>query len=70
MLRIILKQLFLVFYICLAHKQALAITGEEISAKVSDWLIKEGINGKPVFSKNSSFNDCKTQIEISNLYLL
>ena len=48
MLRIILKQLFLVFCICLANKQALAITGEEISAKVSDWLIKEGINGKPI----------------------
>ena len=68
MLRIILKQLFLVFCICLANKQAVAITGEEISAKVSDWLIKEGINGKPIFSKNSSFNDCKTQIEIARIF--
>ena len=46
MLRIILKQLFLAFYICLANKQAVAITGEEISAKVSDWLIKVKIHLK------------------------
>ena len=58
MLRIILKQLFLAFYICLANKQAVAITGEEISAKVSQWLIKEGIKGTPVFSKNTFYEDC------------
>ena len=59
--------LFLIL-ISLINKQAIAITGEEISAKVSNWLIKEGINGKPIFSKNSSFKDCKTKIEIERIF--
>ena len=37
--------------ISIINNQAFAISGEEISAKVSEWLVNEGIKGIPVFSK-------------------
>ena len=51
----IIKKFVLVILIFLINKQATAITGEEISAKVSQWLLKEGIKGTPVFSKNTFY---------------
>ena len=51
MFKTILKQIFWIILICLTNKQVIAITGEEISTKVSNWLDKEGINGSPVFLK-------------------
>jgi flagella basal body P-ring formation protein FlgA len=62
------KQFFCTILICFLNKQALAITGEEISGKVSDWLTKKGINGTPVFSKNSYFKDCNNKIEIKKMF--
>jgi len=50
------------------NKQAIAITGEEISIKVSHWLTKEGIAGTPIFSKNSFYKDCNDQIEIKKMF--
>jgi len=64
----ILKNFFLIILICLINKQVFAITGEEISSRVSKWLISEGITGSPVFSKNSSFKDCTNGIEITKLF--
>ena len=52
MFKIIIKNFLLVILISIINKQAIAITGEEISTKVSQWLTKEGIKGTPVFSKN------------------
>ena len=64
-----IKNLFLlVILISFISKQAMAITGEEISSKVSQWLTKEGIEGTPVFSKKSFYKDCNSQIEIKNLF--
>ena len=54
--------------ISLINKQAIAITGEEISAKVSKWLTKEGIEGIPIFSKNSIYNDCNDKIKIKKMF--
>ena len=68
MLSKMLKNFLLIILIYLINKQAFAITGEEISSKVSNWLIKEGVSGIPVFSKNASFNDCKNGIEITKLF--
>ena len=64
----IIKNFLLVILIFLINKQATAITGEEISAKVSQWLIKEGIKGTPVFSKNTFYKDCNDEIEIKKVF--
>ena len=68
MLGKILKNFLFIILICLINKQVVALTGEEISLKVSKWLIEEGVSGSPVFSKNSSFNDCNNSIEITKLF--
>ena len=57
-----LKIFFWFILISLINKQTLAISGEEITTKVSQWLTKEGINGTPDFSKNIHFKDCKNKI--------
>ena len=51
MFKIIIKTFLFVILISIINKQAIAITGEEISTKVSQWLTKEGVKGFPVFSK-------------------
>ena len=68
MFKIIIKKFLLAILILIINKQALAITGEEISIKVSQWLTKEGIEGIPVFSKNSSYKDCNSEIEIKKIF--
>ena len=44
---------------------ALAISGKEISKKVSDWLTINGVSGSPVFSDNRVYNDCDQKLKIS-----
>ena len=68
MFKIIIKIFLLVILIFIMNKQAIAITGEEISAKVSQWLTKEGIVGTPLFSKNSIYKDCNNGIEIKKMF--
>jgi len=68
MIKIILKKFFWIILICLINKQTFAISGEEVSIKVSQWLTKEGINGTPVFSKNSHFKDCENKINIKKVF--
>ena len=68
MFKIPIKEISWIILICLISKETLAITGEEISAKVSDWLTEKGVNGTPVFSKNRRFRDCKNQIEIKKVF--
>ena len=69
MVKIIIKNFLLVILISIMNKQAIAITGEEISTKVSKWLTKEGIEGTPVFSKNSFYKDCNNEIEIKKMLI-
>ena len=68
MFKIILRNFIWIILISIINKQAIAITGEEISSKVSQWLIKEGIKGTPVFSKNTLFKDCSNEIEIKKVF--
>ncbi len=68
MLKIIRLHFCLLILICFTTSQSIAITGEEISAKVSEWLVEKGVNGTPVFSKNISFKDCENEIEIKKLF--
>ena len=68
MFKTILKNFLLVFLISIMNNQSIAISGEEISTKVSEWLTKEGIKGTPVFSKNTFYEDCDNEIEITKLF--
>jgi len=68
MFKVIIKNFLLVILIPIINKQAIAISGEEISTKVSEWLIKEGIKGTPIFSKNSFYKDCNNEIEIKKMF--
>ena len=68
MFKIIIKNFLFVILISVINKQAIAITGEEISTKVSQWLTKEGIEGIPVFSKKSFYKDCNNEIEIKKMF--
>ena len=68
MFKIKFENFFWIILICLINKQTFAISGEDISAKVSQWLTKEGINGTPVFSKNIHFKDCKNKLEIKKVF--
>jgi flagella basal body P-ring formation protein FlgA len=49
-------------------KETIAITGKEISEKISSWLLIEGIQGKPIFPKTSVFKDCGGDIQINKTY--
>ena len=68
MFKVIIKYFLLVILIPIINKQAIAMSGEEISTKVSKWLIKEGIKGTPIFSKNSFYKDCNNEIEIKKMF--
>ena len=68
MFKVIIKNFLLVILISIINKQSIAISGEEISTKVSEWLIKEGIKGTPIFSKNSFYKDCNNEIEIKKMF--
>ena len=68
MFKMIIKNFLLVILILIINKQAIGITGEEISSKVSQWLINEGVKGTPVFSKNSFYKDCNSEIEIKKCF--
>ena len=43
----------------------LAISGKEISSKVSNWLSSNGILGTPIFSDSRIYKDCNQKLEIS-----
>ena len=68
MFKMIIKIFLFVTLISIINKQAIAISGEEISTKVSQWLTNEGIKGTPVFSKNTFYKDCNNEIEIKKMY--
>ena len=68
MFKIFSKYLLTVLAVTLLSKPTMAITGKDISEKVSEWLVSEGVKGKPVFSKTSVYNDCKNTLEIKKLY--
>ena len=46
-------------------KQAIALSGEDISKKISEWLITENVSGKPIFSKKSIYKDCSNDLKMT-----
>lgn len=45
--------------------QAIALSGEDISKKISEWLITENVSGKPIFSKKSIYKDCSNDLKMT-----
>jgi len=45
--------------------QAIALSGEDISKKISEWLITENVSGKPIFSKKSIYKDCSKDLKMT-----
>ena len=68
MFKLFSKYLLIFLVGTLFSKSTIAITGKDISEKVSKWLVSEGVNGKPVFSKTSVYKDCKNNLEIRKMY--
>ena len=68
MFKIFSKYLFTILAVTFLSKPTMGITGKDISEKVSEWLVSEGVKGKPVFSKTRVYKDCKNNLEIKKLY--
>ena len=68
MYKIIFKYLSIIFCISFINQNCFAITGKEISNKISDWLLLEGVEGKAIFSKTKIYNDCKSDYKISKTF--
>ena len=68
MFKVFSKYLFNVLAFTLLSKPTMAITGKDISEIVSDWLVSEGVNGKPVFSNSSVYKDCNNNLEVKKIY--
>jgi flagella basal body P-ring formation protein FlgA len=62
------KYIIFFFSIIFLNNESLAITGKEISHKISEWLLVKGIDGKPIFSKTIVFKDCDGNLKISKLF--
>ena len=61
-----ISRIFILITILTFHSNfVLAISGKEISTKVSDWLTFNGVSGSPVFSDNRIYNDCDQKLQIS-----
>jgi len=59
------KYLLIFLSITFINKETEAITGKDISHKISEWLLLEGISGEPVFSKKSVYKDCSSELQIT-----
>ena len=51
--------------IIFVSNQAIALSGEDISKKISEWLITENVSGKPIFSKKSIYKDCSNDLKMT-----
>ena len=65
---LIFSKILWIILIFSINNQAMAISGQEISQKVSKWLVNEGIKGSPIFSNKSVFKDCNKEIEIKKMF--
>lgn len=68
LLKKLLYYVLTILIISTISKQTIAITGKEVSEKISTWLLTQGIEGKPLFSKTIVFKDCGSDIQINKAY--
>jgi flagella basal body P-ring formation protein FlgA len=63
-----LKILLSILFVSFVSHTSTALTGEEISNQVDQWLLKEGVVGKSVFPQNVVYKDCKDNLKISKVF--
>ena len=68
MFRSFFKYLLIFLSITFINKETKAINGKDISNKISEWLLLEGISGDPVFSKKSVYKDCSSELQITRAF--
>ena len=66
--KIFLKYFSIIFCISFINQNCFAISGKEISNKISDWLLLEGVEGNPIFSKTKIYKDCKGNYIITKTF--
>lgn len=62
------RYIFIFIIFIFKTELTLAMSGKEISTQISKWLISEGVEGEPIFSKTSIYKDCKNSLQIKNMY--
>ena len=65
MFKTFFKYSLIFFSITFINKETEAINGKDISNKISEWLLLEGVSGEPVFSKKSVYKDCSSELQIT-----
>ena len=68
MFNLSLKVLLSILFVSFVSHTSTALTGEEISNQVDQWLLKEGVVGKSVFPQNVVYKDCKDNLKISKVF--
>ena len=68
MFRQIFKYLLIFLTITLVSKESFALSGKDISEKISEWLLLEGVRGKPIFSKTSVYKNCLSDLKITKVF--
>ena len=68
MFSLAMKILLFFLFFSLVSNVSIALTGKEISNQVNEWLLKEGIKGKAIFSKNVVFKNCMNDLNIKKAF--
>ena len=63
-----LRYLTILLILLPCSNAALAISGKEISNKISNWLSLNNVSGVPIFSSNRIYKDCEGDIELTKYF--
>ena len=63
-----LKFLLFFIFIVINSTKSMSMTGKEISDHLSSWLLSEGIHGKPIFSNQMKFKNCKNKLKVNKIF--
>ena len=68
MFNFLFKCLLIFLTITFVSKESFSLSGKDISEKISEWLLLEGVSGEPIFSKKSIYKDCLSTFEITKVF--
>lgn len=68
MFNLYLKKILFITLACIISYNANAISGNEISNHLQNWLLNKGIEGKPIFSKTVKHKNCEKNLQISKVF--
>jgi flagella basal body P-ring formation protein FlgA len=63
-----IRYLLIIISIICVCKDSLALSGKDITEKISEWLLLEGVAGEPIFSKTSIYKDCSSNFQITKVF--